>query len=118
MASGYTDEQKAAFVALARDKGRKAASKKAKVSTHTISTWAKAAGVKFTSGKKTAPRKRAKGVAALHIDLQGSPPIVNGHAPAPPAPPSAAGLAAVQTQLTEALAIVKAIRAAFRQTFG
>lgn len=114
LASQYTEEQKAAFVTLAQAKGRNAAAKKAKVSTVTISAWAKAAGVKFTHGKKPAAKKRkgkANGKANGHANGN-----ANGHVRA--IPPSAAGLDALHIQLTEALAGVTAMRTAFRQVFG
>ena len=73
-ASKYTEEEKAGFVALAQAKGRKVASKKAKVSPHTLSTWAKASGVKFTSGKKAAPKKRRSTGKATNGKANGHPP--------------------------------------------
>ncbi len=115
VASQYTEEQKAAFVALARDKGRKVAAKKAGVSTVTISAWAKAAGVTFSSGKKAGPKKRrgAKGKANGHA-ANGK---ANGHQ-FRATPPAAATLDTLHAQLTEALTGLTAMRAAFRQHFG
>ena len=68
--SAFTDEQKAAFVALAQAKGRKAAAKKAKVSTVTISAWAKERGVTFT--------RAAKGERQSQRAPPGSSPYLRG----------------------------------------
>lgn len=116
-ATEYTDEQKAAFVALALKKGRGAAGKKAGVSNHTISTWAKTIGVKFTSGKKAAakktPRARANGKANGH-----AAEVTNGSAPPIVATEEAPSFDALHAQLTAALKSVAAMKAAFRRTFG
>ena len=112
-ASQYTEEQKAAFVALARDKGRKAASEKAGVSYATISYWAKAAGVTFTTGKKRKPTKKK---AAAKSNGKS-----NGHAKTPEAQAETEPLPSfdsVQAQLLALAKSVAAMKAAFRKTFG
>lgn len=110
--SAFTDEQKTGFVALAREKGRAAAAKKAGVSTATISTWAKAAGVNFTTAAAAAPKKKRR------KKNRRSNGKANGHRPTAGMPVTSAGLDAIEAQLADALDGVMKMRAAFRQVFG
>ncbi len=111
-ASQYTEEQKAAFVALARDKGRKAAAKKAGVSMVTISAWAKDAGVTFTTGKKAVPKKKRRGKAKANGHTNGKAPADTAETEPLPSFDS------VQAQLLALAKSVGAMKAAFRKTFG
>lgn len=108
-ATTYTDDQKKGFLVLAQKEGRAVAAKKAKVTTQSISHWAKKFGVKLNvphpdapKGKKKARRKpRANGKA-------------NGHV----ATVTVGELESVEQGLTIALQGLQKVRAAFRQVFG
>lgn len=113
--SQFSEEQRKVYVELAAKKGRQAAAKAAGVSTHTVSAWAKAAGVKFSGGPKAAARKK-RGKKKVAAKPNGK---ANGHrTPAVGMPATSAGLDSVHDQLSKALAGVTAMRAAFRQVFG
>jgi hypothetical protein len=110
--SDYTDEQKKAYVAMAQKQGRPKAAAAAKVTTNTISNWAKAIGVTFSSvpgkppKKRPAKKKRANGKA-------------NGHRKPTGIEAAGAGqLDGVRDQLLAALKSVETMRTALRQVFG
>lgn len=108
----YTDDQKKGFLVLAQKQGRGAAAKKAKVTTQSISHWAKKFGVKLNVPHPDAPKKKRTGKAARRKARANGK--ANGHA----VTPTAAGLDHVEASLRSAMESVRACRAAFRQVFG
>lgn len=120
--SEYTAEQKKAFVALAQKQGRPAAAKAAKVTTNSISNWARAIGVTFSVVPGAAPSKRqmkrTKKKAAAKAKTNGHAKA-NGHRkPTGIESPGLGQLDAVRDQLLVTLKSVEAMRTAFRQVFG
>lgn len=117
-ANGFTDEEKAGFIALAQKKGRAKAATKAGVSTTTISSWGRAAGVDFRKKVEDAAPVKKRRAARKNGNANGHAPP-NGHAPAVANGGGAVGqLQAVRAQLQSALQALDTMQSAYRQVFG
>lgn len=112
-ATQFTDSQKRAFVALAQQKGRAHAAKKAKVSAHTISDWARKQKVDL----RVRPDGKANGHTAPEAPFRLA--LALPQAPTPARIESVrAQLVAAQEANAKAIASLDALQQAWSQVLG